>query len=150
MMNDVYLCAKLAPQPDHQRDRFILSSARARIEEALIARITFNLFCLRLRLSNACPIDRPGHFSVNDQDCSQPSQLGHRLAKISLSDIWELVDTRMNQETLETYYACRGQSAQLGSVSRNHSAPKANVNVTFILCGFQLLFKSGQCCCGRN
>ena len=79
--------------------------------------------CLSYLLVRALP---------HELSTTRPSlrQLRQRLAQIVLGDIRKFIDAGVNQKTLEANHTRFTQCRQFAGVSRNHAAPKADVDVT--------------------
>src|ERR1041384_7851039 len=110
-MNNVNSRIKLTTQTNHQLNRLILRSTRTRLEKTLIVTI-----------STIGPY-RSRQFSVNNQEGTEPCQLGHRFAQILLSYMWKFVNTGRNKKALKPYHTGRKHLRQLRPVSRNHTSP---------------------------
>src|SRR5215207_10336727 len=92
----------------------------------------------------------PSDFRMNNQQCAESCEFGHRLTQVRFFNMRKLVNTRGHKETFETDHACFKHRRQFSSIPRNDTTPKPDINKTTTRrCG-QLGFKAGERCRGRN
>src|ERR1044072_3403357 len=127
-MDDVDARARLAAEPQQERDRFILRCTWTRAQERLVlARVARGLTRTagRERL-----FDRPRHLCVYDERGIEPRQLEHRRVQLALVNVRELLHAGVDEEALEADDAARLERREQAQIARHEPPPETYVHAT--------------------
>ena len=144
VMNNMDAASGLAAEADHQYNCLIFRLAWARAQKRAV------MSWIKSCKYSGCFIYRPWNLGVDKQNRAKPGDLGHRQSQIGFCNMWELINTRVDQKAFEPANSSVDQRRKLCRVPRHDAAPKRHVHSAFTFSRSKLLLKSGKSRCRRN
>ena len=121
-MDDVDAAAVPLGEVEEERDRLVFRAPRPRVEPR---RVRARIAAGRRSLGAG---DRAGQLGVDEEDRSEPRELGHRDVEVLPADVRELVDSRRDEEALAPRQAFGEERRERARVRRHEAAPEGDVD----------------------